>query len=202
VAASTRKGRGGFGVVETAGGGGSIRRQNTESSGRGNDLAAGGEVVSADMLYNRPRVVPIEDSSAKERGKEASSMADKPVDPAPSEDQIDAQAREQTGQQQVRLRINEADVKTSYTNAFRTNCSAEEVIIDFGMNMVVPNPAANKPGAGDQPAGEITFHVNDRVIMNYFTAKRLAVLLGNIVRQYEKGFGELKLNAAERAVKQ
>ena len=129
-------------------------------------------------------------------------MAEKPKDPAQSNEQVDEQAREQTGQQQVRLRINETDIKTSYANAFRTNCSAEEVIVDFGMNMVVPNPEARKSNASNQPAGEITFHVNDRVIMNYYTAKRLAVLLGNIVRQYEKGFGELKLNAADRSAPQ
>lgn len=120
-------------------------------------------------------------------------------DPAHPAEQVDAQARQQTGQQKVRLHINEAEIKTSYTNAFRTNCSAEEVIIDFGMNMVVPNPDAQQKGDGStQPAGEITFHVNDRVVMNYFTAKRLAMLLGQIVRQYEQRFGDLNLNAADR----
>ena len=79
-------------------------------------------------------------------------------DPAHPAEQVDAQARQQTGQQKVRLHINEAEIKTSYTNAFRTNCSAEEVIIDFGMHMVVPNPDAQQKGDGrTQPAGELTF---------------------------------------------
>ena len=34
--------------------------------------------------------------------------------------------------------------------------------------------------------------------MNYYTAKRMAMLLSNVVRQHEQRFGELKLNAGER----
>ncbi len=110
--------------------------------------------------------------------------------------QIDEQAREQTGQRQVRLRINENKLTTSYANAFRTTASAEEVVIDFGMNMVVQTPRAGQDG--NAPGGEISFEVTDRIIMNYYTAKRLAIMLSQLVRQHEQRFGELKLNAAER----
>lgn len=115
---------------------------------------------------------------------------------------VDDQAREQTGQQQIRVRVNEAGLTTSYANAFRTNTSAEEVIVDFGMNMVVASGQQAQPDqAGNQPAGDILFQVNDRVIMNYYTAKRLALVLGQVIRRYEERFGELKLNASDRVQK-
>jgi len=100
----------------------------------------------------------------------------------------------------VRLRVDERGMSTSYTNAYRTHLTNEEVMIDFGLNMVEPG----RTGAGDTPEGAaagdaaLVFHANDRVIMNYYTAKRLALTLGQVVRQYEQRFGELKLDAADR----
>ena len=103
---------------------------------------------------------------------------------------IEEQAREQTGQQQVRLRVDERDMHTSYANAFRTNGTAEEVILDFGLNLM--NPAAQQ----NQP--EIIFKVNDRIIMNYYSAKRLAITLSQIIRRHEEQFGQLELDVAKR----
>ncbi|HUT57977.1 MAG TPA: DUF3467 domain-containing protein, partial [Phycisphaerae bacterium] len=79
--------------------------------------------------------------------------------PAPGENPagekpIEEQAREQTGQRQVQLRINEQNMQTCYANAFRTNGTAEEVILDFGLNLM--NPAVQQQG---QP--EIVFQVSE-----------------------------------------
>ena len=103
---------------------------------------------------------------------------------------IEEQVREQTGQQQVRLRVDEREMHTSYANAFRTNGTAEEVILDFGLNLM--NPAAQQ----NQP--EIIFKVNDRIIMNYYSAKRLAITLSQVIRRHEEQFGELELDVAKR----
>ena len=104
---------------------------------------------------------------------------------------IEDQAREQTGQQQVRLKIDERTMTTTYANAFRTNGTAEEVMLDFGVNLV--NPAQAQ---GQQP--EIVFQVNNRVIMNYFSAKRLAITLSQMIRRHEEQFGELEMDVAKR----
>ncbi len=122
-------------------------------------------------------------------------MAEEADTPAgkPSEDEakpIETQAREQTGQQQVRLRMDEREMGTSYANAFRTNGTAEEVMLDFGLNLVTP------PVADGQP--EIVFKVNDRIIMNYYSAKRLAITLSQLIRRHEGQFGELELDVAKR----
>jgi hypothetical protein len=106
------------------------------------------------------------------------------------ENPLDQQARQQTGQQSVQLRIDETQMSTRYANAFRTNATAEEIILDFGLNL--PNPAA-PPG---QP--EILFRVTDRVVLNYYSAKRLALTLTQVIRRYEDQFGELELNVANR----
>ena len=108
-----------------------------------------------------------------------------------NEKSIEAQATEQTGQRQVRLRIDERTMTTSYANAFRANGTAEEVMLDFGLNMVNPVPQ-------EQGQGEIVFQVNDRVILNYYSAKRLAITLGQIIRRHEEQFGELELDVNKR----
>jgi len=117
-------------------------------------------------------------------------MAEKDT-PEPSGDKpVEEQAREQTGQRQIRVRVDEREMGTTYANAFRTNATAEEVMLDFGMNLV--NPAAKDK----QP--EITFKVTERVIMNYYSAKRMAITLSQLIRRHEDQFGELELDVAKR----
>ena len=120
-------------------------------------------------------------------------MADEKKSGLPDEKPVEEQAREQTGKRQVRLRIDERNMSTAYANAFRTNGTAEEVMLDFGLNIINP-PAQQKPK--DQP--EIIFQVNERVILNYYTAKRLAITLSQLIRRHEDQFGELELDVAKR----
>jgi hypothetical protein len=93
--------------------------------------------------------------------------------------------------QEVVLRLDERNLRSSYANAFRTNATAEEVIIDFGLNLLTPPPRQ-----GGQP--EIMLQVGERIIMNYFQAKRLALTLGQIVRRHEEQFGEIELDVNKR----
>ena len=99
--------------------------------------------------------------------------------------------QDEQSQQQVRLRIDERTMSTNYANAFRTNGTAEEVMLDFGVNLAAP---AQKQG--DQP--EIVFQITNRVIMNYYSAKRLALTLGQLIRRHEEQFGELELDVSKR----
>jgi len=117
-------------------------------------------------------------------------MADTPDDKTPQDKPIEEQAREQTGQP-VRLRIDERKMTTSYANAFRTNGTAEEVMMDFGVNILMPSTE-------QQGQAEILFQVSNRVIMNYYSAKRLAITLSQLIRRHEQQFGELELDVAKR----
>ncbi len=105
-------------------------------------------------------------------------------------DVVEQQAQQQTGQQ-VRVRIDERELTTGYANAFRTNATAEEVILDFGLNNV--NQTSQQ-----QETPEIIFRVEQRVIMNYYSAKRLAITLSQLIRRHEEQFGELQLDVASR----
>jgi len=65
--------------------------------------------------------------------------------------------------------------------------------MDFGLNL------ARLTGDKETPY-EVIFQANNRVIMNYYSTKRLVLALGQIIRRYEEKFGELELNAAKRSV--
>jgi len=117
-------------------------------------------------------------------------MSAKENSPEQSRDDLSQQAQQQTGSQQVQLRIDEREMSTHYANAFRTNATAEEVMLDFGVNL--PNPAAQ----ADKP--EIIFRITNRVVLNYYSAKRMAITLSQLIRRYEEQFGELELNVANR----
>lgn len=88
-------------------------------------------------------------------------------------------------QQQIQLRIEEHRMKTTYANTIRTTTTPDEVVLDFGMNMPMP-------GQDGQPA--ILFDIGSRVVLNWRGAKRLAISLGQVIRQFEQHNGEIPLN--------
>jgi len=78
----------------------------------------------------------------------------------------------------------------AYANFARVNATPEEVIIDFALN---PNPY--KPGRSEVP-------VTQRLIMNYYTAKRLCTALAMLLQEHEKMFGPIETNVQRRAIGQ
>ncbi len=98
---------------------------------------------------------------------------------------------EQPQARQIRVGVDERSLQTSYANAFRTHGTPEEVLLDFGLNLV-------NPAAADKSQPQVVLHVNNRIILNYYTAKRLAVTLSQLIRKHEQQFGELELDIAKR----
>ncbi|MEO1129816.1 MAG: DUF3467 domain-containing protein [Planctomycetota bacterium] len=88
------------------------------------------------------------------------------------------------GDQQMQLRIDESKMHTSYANTIRTSTTADELILDFGLNM---------PMQGPQQQVHMLFSVGSRVVMNWAGAKRLAASLQQAVGAYEQRFGEIDL---------
>ena len=86
---------------------------------------------------------------------------------------------------QIQLRIDESRMSTTYANTIRTSTTADEVVLDFGINLPVPTP-------DNQPA--LQFAVGSRVVLNWRGAKRLAISLGQVIRQFEEANGEIQLN--------
>lgn len=90
----------------------------------------------------------------------------------------------QPQERQIQLRIDESKMSTTYANTIRTSTMPDEMVMDFGLNMPSPTPDGQ---------GMLVFAVGSRVIMNWSAAKRLAISLGQAVRQYEEQNGEIKL---------
>ena len=93
------------------------------------------------------------------------------------------------GQQGVQVLLDERELRTLYTNAYRIHTSAEEVIIDLGFNMPNPNPQGGQ--------AQLLFKVTDRAVMSYTNAKRLAMSLSQLVKRYEQQFGEIPMQPGQ-----
>ncbi|MFI4898339.1 MAG: DUF3467 domain-containing protein [Phycisphaerales bacterium JB059] len=87
-------------------------------------------------------------------------------------------------QQQVQVRFDESKMTSTYANTIRSMSTGDEVVLDFGMNLPMQGPN-NEP--------MMVISIGSRVIMNWVAAKRLAMQVGNAVRQYEERNGEISL---------
>jgi hypothetical protein len=85
--------------------------------------------------------------------------------------------------QGVQVLLDERELRTFYSNAYRIHNTAEEVVVDLGFNMPNPNPQGGQ--------ASLLFKVTDRCVMSYTNAKRLAASLGQLIKRYEQQFGEI-----------
>jgi hypothetical protein len=76
-------------------------------------------------------------------------------------------------------------VAPTYTNFCRINATPEEVILDFALNA---EPTASAP----------TIRVANRIVCNYYTAKRLFLHLGMAIERHEAAFGPIEVDVAKR----
>ena len=96
-------------------------------------------------------------------------------------------ADEQENQNRVEVVVDDAGVLHSYSNFCRVTATPEEVILDFGLN---PQPFA---------MGRQDVKANQRIVMNFYTAKRLLTALGMTVQRHEGTFGGIELDVQRRA---
>ena len=78
----------------------------------------------------------------------------------------------------------DSDMRSSYANVCNVSSTREEVVILFGTNQ-----------AWKGTEEQVTVQLSDRVILSPFAAKRLSLLLNNVVAQYEQRFGALDVAA-------
>ncbi|MBU1056237.1 MAG: DUF3467 domain-containing protein [Proteobacteria bacterium] len=83
----------------------------------------------------------------------------------------------------VKINWDAAQMKTSYANVCNVSSTREEVTLLFGTNQTWQT--------GQK---ELTINLTERIILNAYAAKRLSLLLSNIVKEYESRFGELNLD--------
>ena len=89
-------------------------------------------------------------------------------------------------QQMVQVQVDDKHAIALYANFCRVTGSPEELIIDFGLN---PQPV----GIPREP-----IEVKQRIIVNYFTAKRLLAALQMSVQRHEAVFGVLETDIQKR----
>ena len=83
----------------------------------------------------------------------------------------------------------DSEMATTYANVVNAASTREEVTLFFGTNLTW-NP---------QDAKEFNVKLQDRVVLSPYAAKRLWVLLGAVLKQYESRFGELKMESLTAA---
>lgn len=93
-----------------------------------------------------------------------------------------------TGPTGPTVKFDDAGITNAYANVCNVSSSREEVVLVFGMN-----------NAWERDASEVRVKLNSRVILSPFAAKRLSLLLNNVVKQYEARFGTMDVGAIQSA---
>jgi hypothetical protein len=97
-----------------------------------------------------------------------------------------AAAPQQQQQQRIQVEIDDSRVLATYANFCRVTGTPEELIIDFGLN--------------PQPFGMPThpIPVTQRIITNFYTAKRMLHALQLTIQRHEATFGVLETDVQKR----
>ena len=90
--------------------------------------------------------------------------------------------------QRQQIQIDDANAMASYANFCRVTGTPEELIIDFGLN---PQPF----GVPTQP-----IPITQRLITNFYTAKRMLHALQMTIQRHEATFGVLETDVQKRVM--
>jgi hypothetical protein len=86
------------------------------------------------------------------------------------------------------IEVNDAKCVANYANFCRVTGTPEELIVDFGLNKQVGPDVADP------------IEISQRLIVNFFTAKRLMAALHMAVQRHEAAFGVLETDVQKRIV--
>ena|SRR5579871_4570310 len=104
--------------------------------------------------------------------------------PRPEETAIAGQQAQLS--QQPPIAVDTTGMATNYVNWYRVTGTPEELILDFGLN----------PEHGQMPTQPIK--LTDRLVLSFFTAKRLLQHLQFAVARHENFFGVLEIDFQRR----
>lgn len=99
-----------------------------------------------------------------------------------------AAAKQAAPQQRQQVEVTDKDAVCLYANFCRVTGTPEELILDFGLNA--------------QPFGvpTVPVEVKQRIVTNYYTAKRMLQALMMSVQRHEQAFGVLETDVQKRIV--
>jgi len=84
----------------------------------------------------------------------------------------------------MKIKWDDSMMKSSYANVCNVTSTREEVVMLFGMNQ-----------AWNRGQKEVTIQLTDRIVISPYAAKRMSLLLANVVKEYETRFGPLNIDA-------
>ena len=119
---------------------------------------------------------------AKSKESSVSSASDKPE----TEKQPEAAAPAGEAARPQQVKVDDSKLIAMYANFCRVTGTPEELIIDFGLN---PQPF----GVPTEPVV-----VNQRIVTNFFTAKRMLHALSLTIQRHEQTFGVLETDVQRR----
>ena len=105
-----------------------------------------------------------------------------------TEGAVAAPAQPVQAQQQQQVKVDDSRALAAYANFCRVTGTPEELIIDFALN-------SQAYGIPTEPVV-----VSQRIITNYFTAKRMLHALMLTVQRHEAAFGVLETDVQKRVV--
>jgi hypothetical protein len=83
---------------------------------------------------------------------------------------------------QTKIVWDDSKMRSAYANVANVAGGREEIVLLFGMNQAWH--------AGQK---EVNVQLTDRIVLSPFAAKRLSILLNNVLADYEKKFGKLEI---------
>lgn len=86
-----------------------------------------------------------------------------------------------------KIKWDDSQMRSTYANVCNVTSTREEMTLLFGTNQ-----------AWQQGQKEMTIQLSDRIVLNPYAAKRLHLLLQNVINAYEQRFGELKVQAGQQ----
>lgn len=87
---------------------------------------------------------------------------------------------------EARVVVQSSNPTAAYANFCRVTGTPEEVILDFGLN---PQPF----GVPTEPIS-----VQQRTVLNFYTAKRMLAALETTIKRHEDAFGEIEVDVQKR----
>ena len=87
---------------------------------------------------------------------------------------------------QPRIVWDDSGMRSVYANVSNVAGTREEIVLLFGMNQAWH--------AGQK---EVKVQLTDRIVLSPFAAKRLSMLLNNVLQDYEKRYGTLEVGAPQ-----
>ncbi len=102
-----------------------------------------------------------------------------------SEAERPAEGQGQQGQGQ-QVQVDDTGLQPMYMNFCRVTGTPEEIILDFGLNA--------------EPMGRTThpLKLSQRMVCNFYTAKRLLMALSVAIQRHERAFGVLETDVNKR----